>query len=328
MLISAGFHYVRPSFEQPYAGIFGVTPEQFRSQLLEMRRYAPFIAQADVRRHVEEGAPLPDKAWLVTFDDGLREQYEFAWPILRELDIPAVLFINTGPIAEESVALVHKIHLLRSQVHPDELEQAVHDEAEAAGITIEYVDAERAVGHYIYDSPAVARLKFLLNFSLAESDREHIVGRLFSGVGGFDEAAVSRGLYMTRDQVAELAAHDAIGSHTHTHRALGLVDAAVMERDIAQSLNHLRDWTGRDIDSLSYPYGSRAASPVEAARVAYGCGVRMAFTMERAGWDGSTSPLLIPRAAENDLPGGRTPRWDADRIFTQIGTSNRVEDVL
>ncbi|MFN6204671.1 MAG: hypothetical protein ACK496_19660, partial [Acidobacteriota bacterium] len=46
-------------------------------------------------------------------DDGLREQYEQAWPRLCRLGIPAIFFANTRPIAEKRLLDVHKIQLVR-----------------------------------------------------------------------------------------------------------------------------------------------------------------------------------------------------------------------
>lgn len=319
MLVTTAFHYVRPNFEQPYPGIFGVTPQQMRSQLVEMGRHAPFISQGDLRRAVENRAPLPDRGWLITFDDGLREQYECAWPVLREMGIPAIFFVNTAPIVEESVALVHKIHILRSHVAPGELEVAVRAEAERVGLTLGGVDEEAALSHYIYDTPSVARIKFLLNFGLAEADRGRIVNSLFGRLIDQDETDISRQFYMNREQVADLASHDAIGSHTHTHRCMGLLDEEEMVRDVAESLHHLQMWSGRRIDSLSYPYGSKAACPLAAGRAAAACGVRFAFTMERAGCASLENPMFIPRAADNDVPGGRASCWDGETVFDQIG---------
>lgn len=328
MLVTAAFHYVRPSFEQPYPGVFGVTPQQLRSQLVEMGRYAPFISQSDLRFAVENRVSLPERGWLITFDDGLREQYEHAWPVLREMGIPAIFFVNTAPIAEESVALVHKIHILRSYVAPGELEVVVRAEAERAGLDIEGVNENDALNHYIYDTPDVARIKFLLNFGLAEADRERIVNSLFDHLIDRDEADVSRQLYMSREQVADLAGHDAIGSHTHTHRCMGLLDEEEMVRDVTESLHHLQLWCGRRIDSLSYPYGSKVACPPAAGRAAARSGVRFAFTMERAGCVSLENPMFIPRAADNDIPGGRASRWDGGAVFDQIslprwGVDNR-----
>lgn len=72
-----------------------VKPETLRKQLLHLLRrgYEP-IAFADLEK------PLPARPFMVTFDDGYLHQYELAFPILRQLGVPAVFFISAGFIGK------------------------------------------------------------------------------------------------------------------------------------------------------------------------------------------------------------------------------------
>lgn len=321
MLIAAAFHYVRPSFEQPHPAIFGVTPEAFRGQLAALARHASFVSQENLLAAARGDRKLPDRAWLITFDDGLREQYDYAWPVLREMGIPAIFFANTAPIANRKVALVHKIHLLRSQVASKDL--LAHVEAAAAAQAIEIVPADRmqAMRHYIYDSHDAATLKYLLNFGLSEQARTTVIDHCFGELLGWGEEEISDALYMTPAQLRELAESGCLGSHTHNHYSLGQLDSAKIQHEIFESLRLIREWTGTGARTMSYPYGSREACSAEAGRIAAGCGIELAFTMERAGLADFRQQLFLPRCANNDLPGGAAPRWSGGRIFQEMSVS-------
>ena len=43
-----------------------------------------------------KGQPIPRNAFVLTFDDGYECVYTNAWPILKELQIPATIFVITG----------------------------------------------------------------------------------------------------------------------------------------------------------------------------------------------------------------------------------------
>lgn len=54
-----------------------------------------FLSFAQVNAILNEGQPIPEKAVVITVDDGYRSVYDVAWPILKRHRIPATLFIYT-----------------------------------------------------------------------------------------------------------------------------------------------------------------------------------------------------------------------------------------
>jgi peptidoglycan/xylan/chitin deacetylase (PgdA/CDA1 family) len=90
-----------PGFAPP---TWNVTPSIFRAQMegLLARGFQPW----PLRRLIDycaRGAPIPRKTFAVTFDDGHESVYRHAWPVLKDLNIPATLFLTTdyidGPLA-------------------------------------------------------------------------------------------------------------------------------------------------------------------------------------------------------------------------------------
>jgi peptidoglycan/xylan/chitin deacetylase (PgdA/CDA1 family) len=319
MLIAVNYHYLRPSFDAPYPGIHGITPEQFESQLAALARVGTFVGAREILAAVRGTGRLPERAFVVTFDDGLREQFEHAVGILERLRIPAIFFANTAPIAQANVSSVHKIHLLRSHVAPGEFAERLRSQAERRGIAFDVNgDLHKAVEHYKYDDPETARLKYLMNFTLSSADRDALVEVLFAETFGKDEPELSRKLYMDRRQAAELAARGWLGTHAHEHLPLGLLPAAEAERQLDESLELLCEWTGERPFALSYPYGSREASSESVAAAASRLGIEFAFTMERAANPTLAGPLHLARFDNNDLPGGKASRWSAETLFGDV----------
>jgi peptidoglycan/xylan/chitin deacetylase (PgdA/CDA1 family) len=72
------------------------TPESFAAQLELLRRWFRVISLEDLLAWLGGGADLPERAALITFDDGYRDNFDHALPILRSYRLPAVLFLATG----------------------------------------------------------------------------------------------------------------------------------------------------------------------------------------------------------------------------------------
>jgi peptidoglycan/xylan/chitin deacetylase (PgdA/CDA1 family) len=120
MLTVSNYHYIRPKFDAKYPSIFGVNPSQFKKQLLLLRDKGEIIFPQDFISNSKYILESKENFYFITFDDGLKEQYDYALPVLDELGIPAIFFVNSSNFFEKKISTVHKIHLLRSILSPDE----------------------------------------------------------------------------------------------------------------------------------------------------------------------------------------------------------------
>lgn len=76
-----------------------VSPETFEKQMeyLFQQNYQP-ITFRQFLYFIEGGGELPEKSLIITFDDGWKNQYTYAFPILKKYNFPATFFIVVNQI--------------------------------------------------------------------------------------------------------------------------------------------------------------------------------------------------------------------------------------
>jgi peptidoglycan/xylan/chitin deacetylase (PgdA/CDA1 family) len=133
------YHKVNDLWPNPTTVPTAVFEEQMA--LLGTLGYTPVSLDA-VSDHYLRGAPLPQRAVLLTFDDGYRDNLENALPILRRHGYPAVLFVPIG-FLDDGRPLPHEESLRLLGVRNETLDWDELAELEAGGIRIE----SHGIGH-------------------------------------------------------------------------------------------------------------------------------------------------------------------------------------
>jgi peptidoglycan/xylan/chitin deacetylase (PgdA/CDA1 family) len=91
------YHRVAAEQDGAQPPTMNVTPRRFREQLERLLGAGyQFRPLREVLASALAGYPQPEKTAIVTFDDGYWNTYLHAWPVLRELGVPATVFVVTG----------------------------------------------------------------------------------------------------------------------------------------------------------------------------------------------------------------------------------------
>ena len=168
---------------------------------------------------------------ILTFDDGLKEHYTVALPILQKYGVTGHFFVITN--SDKQVVASHKIWLLLEQ--SKDLIKHFN------------IGSEKFLNPvwYQYDDPKIANLKFYLNTHGEELDE------IFREK--FDEQEQIEKLYMNWDEITMLhAAGMNIGCHTHTHPILSLLSDEEQENEIRISTEIISRRTEKPF-AFAYP---------------------------------------------------------------------------
>lgn len=300
MLNIINYHYIREDFSAPYPSIFGVTPTAFKQQLKLLKNEGDLITPSEFLANYEELVASKDNFFFITFDDGLKEQFDFALPILDELGMQAIFFANSMNTEENRVSTVHKIHLLRSVISSHVLLDYL-TEQKIAMLTQE--ELQQATTNYRFDDAASAELKYLLNFKISFDVQESLVQSIFEK--HFSESEILETLYMTKSQLQYLSSINCLGSHTHSHYPLGLLTEDKLKFELENSKNYLEQVTGNPVQMIAYPYGTPEACTKLVAETAKNVGYLYGFTTKKGIVDITQNKLLLNRFDCNDVVGGK-----------------------
>jgi peptidoglycan/xylan/chitin deacetylase (PgdA/CDA1 family) len=314
MLLVANYHYIRTDFTAKYPSIFGLTPKQFKNQLLELSKHGTFISQNELLQFLNK--PFDKNYILITFDDGLSEQFKLAKPILDELGIPFIFFINEENYTDTKVSLVHKIHMTRSKVSSDEIIEFIQKNNE-----IVFTDKQQQLAeiNYNYDDAKTAKLKYMLNFSLTVKEQEKIITPIFNEL--FNEKKIASTLYFSNEELDVLFHENSIGSHGYKHIPFGLYEKEEINDYFSKSQRFFTERYGIKCKSISYPYGAYEAcrNTIEIARKN---DFQLGFSMERASNSNLNNPLMLSRFDCNDLPAGKQNLFKGENIFVDSHKSS------
>lgn len=79
-----------------------VTPRQFERQIRGLLQAGfVFWPLRRVQDHVARGERIPPYVVVLTFDDGFESVYRNAWPVLRDLNVPATIFLATAYLGSD-----------------------------------------------------------------------------------------------------------------------------------------------------------------------------------------------------------------------------------
>lgn len=217
-----------------------VTAEQFREQMMLLRARYRVLPLRELVARLARGESGEHLA-AVTFDDGWRTTRSLAAPILRELKVPATVFVATGLL--------------------DTTHRGLWTQRLIASLAAARQDRFRL---WDLDLPAqteprrIAAMRTLSTFlkSLPTDEREERLREVFARFGNGHELGPEME-FMSSNETRELAAFGVdCGAHTVDHEILSSLTLEKASDQIRRSRAQLEDVTGLPCRLFAYPNGS------------------------------------------------------------------------
>jgi len=255
-------------------------------------------------------------SWLVNFDDGLKDFYNYVFPILKRWKVPATVYCSTAPLLNASLLNMNRIHLLLGALGQKEFRRRFERLLDhyKGSYKLEIPSATAFDKLYPRDEKDTRKFKKLLNFQLPHTVLSPILKSLFKQVYGSEKEIVER-FYMTLDEIKEIKNEGIdIGIHTHNHHILSYLDIHQQKYEITTAVDYLREQINLEKIHVAYPYGVPGTWNNNTKRLMKGLGYQAGLTLGRR--------IVKP----NDLYGRwEIPRYDVNDIFDGENNLNAKE---
>jgi peptidoglycan/xylan/chitin deacetylase (PgdA/CDA1 family) len=297
--VAINYHFVRASNPGRFRLRAHERSERFDAQLAQLAERFAFLRCRDLfaRDGREPGV-------VITFDDGARDVFEQALPLLQRHGATATAFVCSRPYLEGRLLQIQQVEYLMSELGLEGFRRAFYAELERrfpGEVERESLAFARGYSFYRYDEEPIRRFKLDLNYQLPYAVVEPVLDALFEhAFGPGSEADAVRETYMSIEQLKRLAdAGVEIGSHAHAHRVLPRLDFIEQKREMETSVGFLKEITGDSRISLAYPFSFHDE---ETKRAAGELDLQAGFAGERRAItdDDLRSRWSVPRYDVND----------------------------
>lgn len=268
------YHYVRdegaPGSNCP--------PERLRKQITALQeRGFVFMTCGQVAKCLYLGIPLPEKHVTLSFDDGLKDQYTAAFPILVEFGVPATFFIISGtlngwmPSAIGFQIAIEKLgdEHLRYKILPQLLEEYG---LFSYGRLLEKERFDYS-GMKMGEPPELRLIKAVFNHFLPPSLQQEFIRKIYERCGVGEEVELVSRWFMDKEELWLMARSGMeIASHTVRHPWLNMIGEEEIFDEAVRSQKQIFRTAAMEPRTFAYPFGGavpRVEARVAVARAGY-----------------------------------------------------------
>lgn len=256
--------------DKPYDGYTNrnfVSVQMFDRQMAFIKRHYNVVPLPDLAQWLSAGKKMPAYTAAVTFDDGFRNNFTVALPILRKYRLPATVFLTTAFIDSTELGLwTEQVDLL--------LQEA---QIETVRIGVNGKEREYPLRTGADRETSSDRIRAYLK-TLPPDQRQSVITKLMDqvvpksagikperrGIARHSELNAQsaaeieeRYAFLSWLQVRTMTQHQiTFGSHTHTHAIMTTLDEEKAKFELAESGRLIEERLGTPCRLFSYPNGT------------------------------------------------------------------------
>ncbi len=251
----------------------GLRPSWLNEQLDYLSRHYHFLSLSKLLDCYERQQPIPPNSVVITFDDGFRDNFTNAYPILQRYHVPATVFLVTGCVSNGELPWPQKVGYLFQKTRVDTLCHMTTDgKVISLRSSTERDLARKVVRNTLGPMPRV--------------ERERRISELCALL----QVDVPLDRMLTWDQVETMREGGIeFGAHTVSHPWMALQSPEEARWEMESSLQEIQSRLGISRPTFVFPSGSFSS---ELVQMAISVGFRCVFQ--------SRSSVRVNSMAVND----------------------------
>jgi peptidoglycan/xylan/chitin deacetylase (PgdA/CDA1 family) len=265
-LLCINYHRVGHPEECEYdRGVIEARPNDFADQIGLLRRRYRVVAWPEARELIAAPTKLRGLYVLLTFDDGYRDNFQHAFPILQAEGLSALFFLPTAYVGTHRVPWWDQIAYMVRHTNRPQLE----------------LSSPRATRWRLDGPKRESSVRSLLAIykRASHEDAHRFLSDLSAACGIPAPEHVESPLFMNWDEAREMQRGGMyFGSHTQEHHVLARLPVARQAEELLGSKATLERELGVGIDALSYPVGGRESFTSDTIACAKAAGYSAAFS--------------------------------------------------
>jgi len=220
----------------------------------------------------------------ITFDDGWRDNYTNALPILKKYNVPATIFLTVNFIGTNDWFWPEKVYYLL---------QKSTESGKCCNSAVESLLNQKMGIHIGENNADLICLGDKMIGRIKSFPSTYIEDFINEWREVLNEAFPQKRLFLNWDEIKDMSRHGmTFGSHTMNHRILTYLSKKEKKLEIEESFEILKGAKINFIPIFSYPNGDYDEQTLHIVK---GCSYRGAVTTQYGANEGQTDPFLLKR---------------------------------
>jgi len=233
----------------------------------------------NVLQYIQSGDKFSPNSVLITFDDGYKNVYNYAFPVLKRYGFPAVVFCTGEALMGQTIWCDSLLDIVFNPC-------VLNLEFDGKLFYLNNIRNRNKVFHYLIDS--------LVKKNAAE--RKDIV-KTISDELNIEPLNDDSERYLSNEHIQEMQdCNIYFGAHSMSHPLLCFSeDKLSLKKEIHNSVGLIEEVTHNDCISFAYPFGDEGSYSESCIDLLKSAGVKIAFTTYRGSNTSNINPYLLNR---------------------------------